>query len=142
MPDGRLATTDHQEDAAVTVRHRHASSTAIADRLARPHSREEAEERYVGARDSWAAAMRAANSGKPSDMAALAIAQDAYESALAERARWASSPRTPIPIEADRPAGIGAVVGQELSWRRVHEIEEERKQPTGIRRLLRRITRR
>lgn len=126
----------------MTVRPRNRSSAAMADRLVRPRSRQEADERYAAARDAWTAAMRAASSGKPSDMAALAIAQDAYESALAERDRWASSPRTPIPIQADRPTGIGAVVGQELSWRRVHDLEVERRQPTGIRRLLRRITRR
>jgi hypothetical protein len=38
------------------------------------------------------------------------------------------------------------VVGQELSWRRVHEheaeLERERQQPRGLRGLLRRIGRR
>ena len=142
MPDRRLATTDHPEHATVTVHHRDAPSTSMANRLARPRSREEAEARYVSARDAWTAAMRAANSGRSSDLAALAIAQEAYESALAERDRWASGLRTPISVEADRPTGIGAVVGQELSWRRVHEAEGQRNQPTGIRRLLGRIVRR
>jgi hypothetical protein len=118
----------------------------MADRLARPHSREEAEQRYIAAREAWTAAMRAANSGRSSDLAALAMAQEAYEEALADRARWASSPSVAIPVGEERPSGLEAVVGQELSWRRVHEhereLERDREQPKGLRGLVRRITRR
>jgi hypothetical protein len=84
--------------------------------------------------------MRAAASGRPADLSTLAIAQEAYETALAERQRWAAAPRTPIPVDADRPRGIEIVVGQELSWRRMHENETQ--QPRGVRGLIRRITRR
>lgn len=145
--DRRLATTEPQPPAATGgLRYRHVLPSGIADRQARPHSREEAEERYVAAREAWTAAMRAANSGRPSDLAALAMAQEAYEDALADRQRWASSPSVPIPVGPERPSGLDAVVGQEFSWRRVHEREREqglaREQPRGLRGLLRRITRR
>lgn len=111
-----------------------AAASPLAERLHRPHSREEAEERYVAARGEWTAAMKAASSGRSSDLAALAIAQEAYEAALAERERWAASPKVPIPVEPDRPQGIEVVVGQELSWRRVHEHEQEREQAAKTRR--------
>ena len=144
--DRRLSTAEQEPAAPAPLRHRHPPSSGIADRLARPHSREEAEQRYVEAREAWTAAMRAANSGKPSDLAALAMAQEAYEAALADRDRWASSPTVAIPVADDRPSGLEAVVGQELSWRRVHEheleLERERERPRGLRGLVRRITRR
>jgi hypothetical protein len=60
------------------------------------------------------------------------MAQQAYEEALAEHQRWQSGPRTPMPVQPDRPRGIDAVVGQEFSWRRIHEQEEK---PRGLRRL-------
>ncbi len=149
MTNRRLPTTDRDTAnsdtaAPASLRHRHAPSSGMADRIARPHSREEAEAAYVAAREQWAAAMRAANSGRPSDMASLALAQEEYTGALAERQRWASSPTVAIPVEPDRPKAIDAVVGQELSWRRMHEHESqmERKEPRGLRRILRRITRR
>lgn len=146
MTDRRVRTTDLEPAAQAQLRHRHAPSSAIAARLARPHSREEAETRYVAAREAWTAALRAASSGRSSDLAALAIAQDAYEEALADRERWASSPSVAIPIGDERPSGLEAVVGQELSWRRVHEHEREqelaRERPRGLRGLLRRISRR
>ena len=151
----RLATTSSkafepeatdQEAPAGLLRSRHAPPTGMANRLARPHSREEAEERYVAAREAWTAAMRAANSGRPSDLAALAMAQETYEEALADRERWASSPPVAIPIGEERPSSLDAIVGQELSWRRVHEheleLERAREQPRGLRGLLRRIGRR
>lgn len=145
--DRRVATTAQQPDATpAPLRHRHAAPSGIASRLARPHGREEAEQRYVAAREAWTAAMRAANSGRSSDLAALAMAQEAYEEALADRERWASSPSVAIPVGEDRPSGLEAVVGQELSWRRVHEHEREqqlaRERPRGLRGLVRRITRR
>jgi hypothetical protein len=144
--DRRIATTEQEAAAPAQLRHRHAPSSGMADRLARPHSREEAEQRYVAARETWTAAMRAANSGRSSDLAALAMAQEAYEEALADRERWASSPSVAIPVGEDRPRGLEAVVGQELSRRRVHEQELERERARershGLRGLVRRITRR
>jgi hypothetical protein len=153
--DRRLTTTSpggsepravDQEVPAAPLRSRHAPPTGMANRLTRPHSREEAEERYVAAREAWTAAMRAANSGRSSDLAALAMAQEAYEEALADRERWASSPAVAIPIGKERPSSLDAVVGQEISWRRVHEheleIERAREQPRGLRGLLRRLGRR
>ena len=76
---------------------------------------------YVAARDAWIAAMRAAASGRPADLAALAITQEAYEAAAAEWQDWESGERVAIPIESDRSASVGAVVGQELAWRKLHE---------------------
>ena len=144
-PDADSAPADPQAPAG-PLRARHAPPTGMANRLVRPHSREEAEERYVAAREAWTAAMRTANSGRSSDLAALAMAQEAYEEALADRERWASSPTVAIPIGEERPRSLDAVVGQELSWRRVHEhereMERERQQPRGLRGLLRRIGRR
>ena len=90
--------------------------------------------------------MKAASSGRSSDLAALAMAQEAYEEALADRERWASSPTVAVPVADERPSGLNAVVGQELSWRRVHEQERQqelaRQRPGGLRGLVRRITRR
>ena len=143
--DRRVTLTEQEAAAPGPLRHRHAPPSGIANRIARAHSREEAEERYVAAREAWTAAMRAANSGRSSDLAALAMAQEAYESALADRERWASSPSVALPVGDERPSGLDAVVGQELSWRRVHEHERERErqreQPKGLRGLIRRITR-
>lgn len=140
-----LARDAHDPDQG-SLRHRHALPSTMADRLVRPHSREEAEERYVAAREAWTSAMRNAASGRSSDLAALAIAQEAYEAALAERQRWASSPTVALPIRTDRPTGIDAVVGQELSWRRVHQQErareQAREQAKGRRGLLGRLFRR
>lgn len=112
-----------------------------ADRIPRPNTREDAEERYVAARDAWTSAMSTARSGSSADLAALAIAQEAYEAALAEKDRWANSPRTQSPVTPDRPRGLDAVVGQELSWRRIHQNDQEHQQhrPSGIRGLLRRF---
>lgn len=150
--DPRLSTTDQAPASPASpaspaaLRHRHAPSSGMADRRARPHSREEAEQRYVNAREAWTAAMRAANSGRASDLAALSLAQEAYEEALADRERWMSGPSVAIPIDDGRPGGLEAVVGQELSWRRIHEHERDqesaRERPHGLRGLIRRITRR
>src|SRR6188474_2137121 len=63
---------------------RQTPQTPLTQRLARPQSVEEADARYVAARDAWTAAMRAANSGRSADLASLAIAQEAYEAAAAE----------------------------------------------------------
>ena len=80
------------------------------------------ETRYVAARDAWTLAMRAANSGRPADMASLAIAQQAYETVAAEREHWLSSGRVAIPVEpTPKRNKIEVAVGQELEWRRVLE---------------------
>lgn len=118
-----------------------AGHSAMAQRRAGPRSRDDAEQRYVAARDAWVAAMHAANSGRPADLAALALAQEAYEAATTERDRWVNSAHVAIPIETERTTnGIDAVVGQELAWRRIQTSPEK---PRGLfGRLKRRITRR
>lgn len=101
-----------------------------------PRSLEEAEAEYVAARDAWTAAMKAAASGRPADLASLAIAQSAYEATAVEVERWRSGERVAIAVDP-APTGIDAVVGQELAWRRVHEAD-----PKGRPGLLGRIARR
>ncbi len=102
-------------------------------------SREEAEASYVIARDAWVVAMRGANSGKASDLATLAIAQEAYEAASAEVEQWRSGGRIALPIQTESERnGIRIAVGQELEWRRVLHPEEKRVGPLG--RLVRRLT--
>lgn len=100
----------------------------LSGRLAsKPRSREEAEARYVAARDAWTQAMRAASSGRPADLASLALAQEAYEEASHERERWAKDTgRVAIPIEPESRKGLDAAVGQELRWREVRAPHEER----------------
>lgn len=96
-----------------------------------PRTAAEVEEDYVAARDAWTAAMRKANSGRSADLAALAMAQEAYEVAATERERWQSAAKVSIQIEPDgRPhPDLGAVVGQELAWRQVRTVEEP---PPGL----------
>jgi hypothetical protein len=108
----------------------------MAVRIARPHSRDEAEARYEAARDAWTAAMRAASSGRPADLASLAIAQEEYEAATAERERWMSATRVAIPVEpeADR-TGVEIAVRQELAWRDVRQPHDEAGLVARIRRL-------
>ena len=138
MTDRRLSTdarTAADADApapSAPLRQAPTPGAPLSARLARPRSPEEAEERYFACRNEWTAAMRAATSGKPADLAALAMAQQAYEEALAEHQRWQAGPRTPMPVQPDRPRGIDAVVGQELSWRRIHEHDQDK--PRGLRR--------
>ncbi len=71
--------------------------------------------------------MRAAASGRPADMATLAICQEAYEAAAIDRDRWLSGQRIAIPVEpeADR-APIDVVVEQTMAWREVHEHDKPR----------------
>ncbi len=109
----------------------------MAVRIARPHSRDEAEARYEAARDAWTAAMRAANSGRPADLASLAIAQEEYEAAAAERERWMSASRVAIPVEpeADR-TGVEIAVRQELAWRDVRKPHDDGSIVARIRRRL------
>lgn len=114
--------------------------SSLQRRLAeqRPRSREQAERAYVVARDEWTAAMRAASSGRPADMAKLAIAQEAYESAAAERERW-DAEHVAISVEpSEAPANLEIVVGQELEWRRVHDHEPATGLLGRVRRLLKR----
>jgi hypothetical protein len=115
---------------------------AAADRrFVAPHSREESEERYVAARDAWTDAMHRAASGRPADLASLAIAQEAYELATAERERWNGSQAVPIAIEPeDNHKGLETIVGQEFAWRQVHHASA--RQPGRVRRFFRRVTRR
>lgn len=99
----------------------------------------------MAARDAWTAAMRAAASGRPADLAALALAQEAFEQATVARERWTNgSVAVPIPIEeTDHRRSVEAIVGQELAWRQVHRDEEERVAHGGpVARLLRRFRRR
>ena len=123
------------------LREEHAAAIGISQRAAhRAHSPEEADERYVAARDAWTKAMHASASGRPADLAALAVAQEAYEEALAEKERWDSGTAlAAIPVEPDRPRSLEAIVHQEMARRLVHQHEEEAAQrPKGIRRLFRR----
>jgi hypothetical protein len=100
--------------------------SALAQRINGPQTPEQAEQRYVAARDAWTAAMRAASSGRPADLASLAIAQEAYEAAAAERERWLSGGRIAIPVESeDTRHSLDVAVGQELEWRRVRHHEPE-----------------
>jgi hypothetical protein len=98
------------------------------------HYGKELEERYIAARDAWTAAMRAANSGRPADMASLAIAQETYEAVSEEREHWLASGRLAIPIDpAPKSSQIEIAVGQELEWRRVLAGETRRGLFTRIR---------
>ena len=145
MTDRRLAEPAHLESDPSdrpSLRHQRASAGGIGEwRSRRPRTRDEVEERYVAARDAWRAAMRAAQSGRATDLATLAMAQDAYETALAEKQRWDAAPEVAIPIESERPRGLEAIVGQELARRRVHELDElhRREKPGGLRGLVRRL---
>jgi hypothetical protein len=101
--------------------------TGLTQRIAAPRSLAEAEEHYVTCRDAWTAAMRAAASGRPADMATLAICQEAYEAASVERDRWLSGQRTAIRVEPEpERAPINVVVEQTMAWREVHEHEKPR----------------
>ncbi|MCV0403826.1 MAG: hypothetical protein K5924_08950 [Chloroflexi bacterium] len=103
----------------------HAHSGPLTDR---PRSREEAEARYVATRDDWVAAMRRASSGRPADLASLAIRQEAYELAAAELERWRSSPKRAIPVDPEpKRTGIEVVIGQEMAWKRVHDRNDQPK---------------
>ncbi len=129
-PDTELYTPQADAPMAPAALRVHgAPSSALAQRRHGPHTRQEVEQRYVAARDAWVASMRAANSGRPADLAALAIAQEAYEAAAAERARWESSGRVAIPVEPEPERKLGAVVGQEVAWRQVRHVDDK---PTGI----------
>jgi hypothetical protein len=99
----------------------------LSQRIAAPQSLADAEARYVQCRDAWTAAMRAAASGRPADMATLAICQEEYEAAALERDRWLSGARVAIPVEPEAErAPIDVVVDQAMAWRDVHDQEKPR----------------
>jgi hypothetical protein len=90
----------------------------VTARLAGAHSRDEAEARYIAARDAWTQAMRAASSGRPADLASLAIAQESYEAAHAERERWISGVTVAIPVQPEHhDRELEAAITHELAWR-------------------------
>jgi hypothetical protein len=82
--------------------------------------------------------MRGAGSGRPADLATLALTQDAYEKALAEAELWRTGARVAIPVEADVRAGLEAAVGHEFAWRRINQVPA--KVPGLLARLARRLT--
>lgn len=133
--------TAQPADVHRTPRIGHAAGSKGITRRVGPRSEAEAQEQYVAARDAWTAAMRAAGSGRPADMASLAIAQEAYETASTELELWRTGRRIAVPVEPDRAqTAINVVVGQELAWRKVHG--QETKRPGLIGRLLGRRDRR
>lgn len=108
---------------------------------AAPRSLAEAEERYVAARDAWTSAMSRASSGRSADLASLAIAQEAYEEATAERNRWETGRPAAIPVEPEpERTNIDVIVGQEFAWRQVHASGH--RSPNLLGRLARRLSRR
>jgi hypothetical protein len=105
--------------------------------VAPARSSEEAEERYVTARDAWVAAMRKANSGRSADLASLAIAQEAYVMATSEVEAWRSGVKVAFKIDPEaKRHNLEAAIGQEFAWRRVHDQQEKR--PGPLARLFRR----
>lgn len=126
---------------APAARNRAPSVIAPREPVAPPRSTEEAEERYVVARDAWVAAMRKANSGRSADLASLAIAQEAYVMATTEVEAWRSGVKVAFTIEPEaKRHNLEAAVGQEFAWRRVHDQQEKR--PGLFARLFRRGDRR
>lgn len=103
------------------------AGSGLSQRIGAPRSVAEAEAHYVKCRDAWTAAMRAASSGRPADMATLAICQEEYEAAAQERDRWLSGARIPVPVERETErASIEVVVEQTMAWRDVHEHDKPR----------------
>lgn len=93
-----------------------------------PRTADDVERAYVAAREAWTAAMRASSSGRPAEMAALAIAQEAYEAASLERQRVQRLESNPVAIPIERgpqPRGIDAVIGQEMAWRDLKQPPRE-----------------
>lgn len=122
--DSRTAAADVPAKTSA-LRVSRATPAELGPRQATPATREQVEERYVAAREAWRAAMKAANSGRAADLAALAIAQDAYEAAAAEKAQWDSGARVEIHVQPEAPhRDLNAVVGNELAWRRVRTVDE------------------
>ena len=105
--------------------------------VAAPRSSDEAEERYVVARDAWIVAMRNAKSGRSADLASLALTQEAYELATAEVERWRSGAMVAFKIDAaPEHQVVETAVDQEIAWRHVRD----QKPPGRLGRLLRRLT--
>ena len=120
------ADTDAARPATGTRPAAPAAGTPASAPIGPVRSLEEAEERYVAARDAWTAAMRKANSGRPADLASLALRQETYELATAEVERWRAGIKVAIPVEPrTRQSGLEAAIGQELAWRHVHEHPEK-----------------
>ena len=111
----------------------------ITQPLVGARSREEAEERYIAARNAWTLAMHDANSGRPADLASLAIAQETYEAAHAERERWLSGAVVAIPVEPDgsHDRELEAALRHELAWRSV--LDHPKPKDGVLSRLRRRI---
>jgi hypothetical protein len=102
-------------------------ASGLQQRISAPQSLAEAEARYVSCRDAWTKAMRAAASGRPADMATLAICQEEFEAASVDRDRWLSGARIAIPVEPEKErASIDVVVDQSMAWRDVHSHEKPR----------------
>lgn len=144
--DPVLQDPDKQDAPAPVARRRRASqrsagpteaapSPSTAPRRASARTCVEAQTAYVTARDAWTSAMKAAASGRPADLAALAIAQETYEAAMGEWDRWESGQRVAITVE-QTTSSVGTVVDQELAWRKLHEPEQR---PGLIRRIVRRL---
>ena len=112
-PSNRPATREVEAPRAPTGRlpDRGAAHSAPAPApVLPPRSLEDAEERYVTARDAWVVAMRRANSGRAADLATLAITQETYELATADVERWRSGVKVALPIDAGtKRAGSHAV---------------------------------
>lgn len=140
--ESRLDAADDVREAraapkAPASRSRNSSAPAPGAPMAAPRSSEEAEERYVVARDAWIVAMRNAKSGRSADLASLALTQEAYELATAEVERWRSGVMVAFEIDA-APAHqvVETAVDQEIAWRHVHD----QRSPGRLGRLLRRLT--
>lgn len=122
VPD-ETATSTH----AIPARGEGGLRRATASRAAATTSADEAEAAYIAARDAWTAAMRSSSTGRAADLAALALAQEAYEAAAAERERWARHQTVAIPIDTTAARrDLDIVVGQEAEWHRLKERDPER----------------
>lgn len=125
--------------APATRKEETAPPAAVVTPIGPPRSREESEARYAAARDAWVESMRRANSGRSTDLASLAITQEAYELAMADVEGWRSGLKMAFKIEPETHShGLQTAVGQEFAWRRVHELQQ--RQPGRLTRLVRRLT--
>jgi hypothetical protein len=106
-----------------------------------PLSLEEAEAQYLVAREAWTGAMRRASSGRSADLASLAIAQEAFEMASAQRDGWQAAARPASPArERSQPRGVEVIARQDLAWRRIRESPRRRPRLLGrVARFARRI---
>jgi hypothetical protein len=143
-PDAPSSMDASEAPAAPKAPARSPRTTTPAERMGvlPPRSTEEAEERYLVARDAWIASMHKANSGRSADLATLAITQEAYVQAMAEVERWRSGVMVAFDIEPEAKLhDIETAVGQEFAWRRVHErATKHLKHLSPLGRLARRLT--